>query len=91
MILGETASSTFMLVGSADLTRRDTAGFNLESVVLVEGVHDFTASREAKVHFNRLWANDGGDYTVPYEAFADDSIWRSSVYRMMERTGFAYY
>ncbi len=91
MMIGKTASSTFLVVGSADFTRRDTKGYNIESVVLVEGLKDFTAAKDAGAYYSKIWANDGGDYTVPYDAFADDSIWRSSVYRMMERTGFSYY
>lgn len=91
MILGKTASSTYLIVGGADLTRRDTGGYNIESSVLVEGLSDFSASKDAEIYFNKIWANDGGSYTVPYETFADDTFWRSSVYRMMERTGFAYY
>ena len=91
MMLGKSATSTFLMVGGADLTGRDIGGYNIVSEVMVESTHDFTASKDAEAYFNKMWMNDGGDYTVPYENFADDSIWRSSVYRMMERTGISYY
>ena len=91
MMLGKSASSTFLMVGGADLTSRDIGGYNIATEVLVESSHDFTASRDAQVYFDKMWMNDGGDYTVPYERFADDSFWRSSVYNIMERTGISLY
>jgi hypothetical protein len=91
MILGKTATSTFLMIGGADLTRRDIGGFNLEDEVLVESPREFTASKDALGYFEKIWGNLGGDYTIPYEERVDDTLWKSSVYRMMERTGLSYY
>lgn len=91
LILGKTASSTFLITGGADLTRRDTKGYNIESEILIESQTEFTAAKDAEKYFNKLWANDGGSYTVDYQMFADKTLWRSSVYRMMERTGISLY
>lgn len=91
LIVGRSASSTFLVLGSADLTRKDTAGFNIESVVLVEAPSDFTAAKDATVYFNKIWNNEGGVYTVDYNVRADQTLWKSSVYRIMERTGITLY
>jgi hypothetical protein len=91
LILGRSASSTFMISGGADLTRRDLGGHNLETDVLVESNRDFAAFRDASQYFERLWGNDGNIFTVNYEDFQDDTLWKSSVYRMMERTGISRY
>lgn len=91
MMIGKTASTTFMILGSADLTRRDTEGYDIEGEILLESPHEFTAEKDAKLFFNNAWTNNGGNFTVDYSTYEDNSMWRSSVYRMMERTGLAYY
>lgn len=87
MLLGKTASSTFLMLGSANLTRRNIGGFNLEANVLVEGDKEFTAWRDAHEHFERLWTNEGGVFTTDYETYKDRTLWKFSVYRIMEATG----
>ncbi len=91
VIIGKTASSSFLLTGSADLSKRDLEGYNIESELFIEAVGNFTAYNNAVSYFDTLWTNNGGNYTVDYSEFSDNSSWRSSVYRMMERTGISLY
>ncbi len=91
LIVGKTASSSFLMLGSADLTRRDTQGYNIESVLFVDATADFTAHKDAQNYFEKIWNNSGGAYTVDYQVNKDDTFWKSSLYRMMERTGFSLY
>ncbi len=89
--IGKTASTSILIVGGADVTRRDLRGHNVETVVMASAPKEFGASIDATKYFDRLWNNIDGRYTVDYSAFADDSLWKASIYRMMERAGFSYY
>lgn len=86
-MVGKTASSTFLLLGSADFTRRDIGGYNLEADVLAEKNKEFSAWKDAETYFNRFWNNTDGNFTAPYQQHEDSSLWRSPLSRMMERTG----
>jgi hypothetical protein len=85
-LLGKTATSTFLLLGSADFTRRGSAGYNLVTDVLAEGSKEFPAWVDAEKFFLRYWNNETGQFTTVYEQYRDTTWWKSSLYRMMERT-----
>lgn len=87
LLMGKTATSSFMLVGSANFTRRNIGGYNLEASVSAESDVPFTAWKDAQSHFDRLWSNEGGGYTTDYEVYQDETIWKGSLYRMMEMSG----
>jgi hypothetical protein len=86
-MMGKFATSSMLLVGSANFTRRNIGGYNLEASILVEGDKDFTAWKDAEVYFERLWNNTNGQFTVGYNQYEDVSLWKAPLYRMMERTG----
>jgi hypothetical protein len=87
LFYGKTATSSLLLVSTADFTRRDLDGFNLESAILVTADKAFPAWNDADAYFKALWENRGIAATYNYEKTLDDSVWRGSFYRMMERTG----
>ncbi len=87
LMLTKTASGTALLLGSANFTRRNVGDFNLEADILAEGKKEFTAWKDASAYFNHAWDNTGGQFTTDYNIYQDDTLWKSSVYRMMERTG----
>jgi phosphatidylserine/phosphatidylglycerophosphate/cardiolipin synthase-like enzyme len=80
-----TSSGTTLLGGSANLTRRNLGDYNLEADLLVRASD--TLAAQASDYFERLWANEGGDFSVPYEAYADDSWVKRVFYRLQESTG----
>lgn len=88
LFLGKYASSSFLMLGSANFTRRNVGGYNLEEDILVESGEPFTAWRDARTYFDRIWKNKGGlSFTVDYGVYQDTTIWKSPLYRLMERTG----
>lgn len=87
LFMGRTSSSTFLLLGSANFTRRNLENFNLETSVIAESLTTFPAWDDAKLYFDTLWENNGGKYSVDYGAYQDSTFWKTSLYRMMERTG----
>ena len=38
-------------------------------------------------YFERLWSNHGGHFSVPYEAYTDDSWVKRVIYRLQEFSG----
>lgn len=83
------AGDVEMILGSANFTRRNLDNYNLETSVRLLASADHPAARQAKAFFERVWRNepDGRYYSLPYEAFADESRLRYWQYRIMEATG----
>ena len=80
-----TTSGTTLLGGSANLTRRNLGDYNLEADLLVRA--DDALATEASEYFERLWSNDDGQFSVPYDAYADDSWVKRVIYRLQESSG----
>ena len=87
LFFGSTATTSFMMLGSANFTRRNLGGFNLESDLYAESPVRFGAWNDASKYFEKMWANTGGTYTEDFRMHDDDTLWKSSVYRVMEWTG----
>jgi phosphatidylserine/phosphatidylglycerophosphate/cardiolipin synthase-like enzyme len=78
-----------LICGSANWTRRNIGGYNLEADVYLLNAHRVT--RAFNEYFDRAWNNqDGLSHSVDYEHYAE-SGWRSLLnkltYRFQERTG----
>ena len=91
MILHENMSAeALILLGSANLTRRNLDNFNLETNVLVRTQASSKAFKDAKFHFDLLWYNQPGRvFSVPYEDYASESIVKRGLSRFMEASGFS--
>jgi phosphatidylserine/phosphatidylglycerophosphate/cardiolipin synthase-like enzyme len=79
------------ILGSANLTRRNLEGFNLELDVSVTADRSHSPMTDIRAYLERLWDNRGGTFTVDYEKFADDSFTKALVYRFQEFSGFCSY
>ncbi len=90
MVLHENMSGeAVVLLGSANLTRRNLENFNLETNVLVRTRASSKLYKDARVYFNQLWHNQAGRvFSVPYEDYRDESIVKKCLYRFMEASGF---
>jgi phosphatidylserine/phosphatidylglycerophosphate/cardiolipin synthase-like enzyme len=91
MILHEGMSGEAMiLLGSANLTRRNLENFNLETNVLVRTDASSKVFKDAKFHFDLLWYNQPGRvFSVAYEHYKSESIVKNYLSRFMEATGFS--
>ena len=79
-----------LLLGSANLTRRNLDDFNLETNVLVKGQHSLAAIRDAQVFFRTLWSNgQSRGHTAAYEHYRSESLLKKGLYRFMEASGFS--
>ncbi len=91
MILHENmAAEALILLGSANLTRRNLDNFNLETNALVRTQAAAKVFKDAKFHFDLLWYNQPGRvFSVPYEHYADGSFIKRGLSRFMEASGFS--
>ena len=77
-----------LLLGSANLTRRNLDNFNLETDVLIRASCSSAVLRDARTHFDLLWNNTTEQiFTVPYEHYQDESVVKKYLYRFLEVSG----
>ena len=77
-----------LLLGSANLTRRNLDNYNLEMNVVLTGPPNHQAFLDAATYFQQFWSNTAGrQLTLDFEAFADNHWGRKVLYRIMERFG----
>jgi hypothetical protein len=76
-----------VITGSANYTRRNLGGYNLETNIQVRGPSSALFFDSVDQWFNALWKNEGGAYSLAYEHHAAPSVWRNVVMRFQEFTG----
>ena len=74
-----------ILGGSANLTRRNLRGYNLESEVMIIAPRGSRVAKEVKGYFEMLWHDEM--YALDYSNFTDRSPWRYFRYRFQEWSG----
>lgn len=78
----------FLSTGSANYTRRNLDDFNLEMNVIVRGGSEHPVFGDVREYFEQLWGNTSDrEFTVDYEDYADPSLFRRTLYRVMESSG----
>jgi PLD-like domain len=79
----------WLLVGSANFTRRNLNDFNLEASVAVDAPANSELAGTVAGWFEALWSNRPGasEYTADADVWAEPSQGRYWLYRFMEATG----
>jgi len=77
----------YTTLGSANYTRRNISNYNLEANLAVKIPLNSELANKMKRYFDTVWHNRGGNYTVDYSSYTDDSKLRYWQYRLMEATG----
>ncbi|MFH1764047.1 MAG: phospholipase D family protein [Gemmatimonadota bacterium] len=80
--------SVVIMGGSANLTRRNIDDYNLEADLRFFVPRGAPLAVAATNYFERVFTNKDGDFTVPFEAYRDDSWVKRVLYRLEEFTGF---
>lgn len=84
------ADSIWALLGSANFTRRNLAGYNLEASVALETGIGTALAQDLINYFETLWQNDPlavREFTTDFHTYEDQSFTRYWRYRLMEATG----
>ena len=77
-----------LILGSANLTRRNLNNFNLEANVSITAEPDAPLVKAATDYFDKIWSNrSGNEYTLDYDAYKDGSTWKRIVYLVQEYAG----
>ena len=77
-----------ILLGSANLTRRNLDDFNLETNVLIRAAASSGIFEDAQCNFDLLWSNQPGQvFSVSYDHYRDESPVKKCLYRFMEASG----
>ncbi len=80
-------ASTRLLLGSANFTRRNLDGYNLEANLDVRMPRGSVLDLQIASYMDRIWSNRDGTYTVGYAALHDPSLLRRALARWQEATG----
>jgi phosphatidylserine/phosphatidylglycerophosphate/cardiolipin synthase-like enzyme len=76
-----------VILGSANFTRRNLDGFNLETSVLLDLPRAGKISSQLNTWFERIWNNEGAEFTLPLEAYLDLSSAHELQSKLQEKTG----
>ncbi|HSY09135.1 MAG TPA: phospholipase D-like domain-containing protein [Steroidobacteraceae bacterium] len=86
------AARFWATLGSADLTRRNLADYDLNANVAVETVRGAPLALQMSDYFDTLWSNrasGGVEYSADFGVYAEPSQARYWLYRLMDWTGLA--
>jgi hypothetical protein len=84
------AERSWLMIGTADLSRRDLDDFNLAAAFIAELPSAAPASNDALTWFDTLWYNrapGGTEYTSDVDVYADASQLDYLQYRLLEASG----
>jgi phosphatidylserine/phosphatidylglycerophosphate/cardiolipin synthase-like enzyme len=90
MIYG--ASHLWATLGSADLTRRNLANYDLNANVAIDTAAGTPLALQMRDYFETLWSNralQGVEYSADFGVYADSSQAHYWLYRLMDWTGIA--
>ena len=91
-ILTESREAVELIIGSANLTRRNITNRNLETNLRLVGAGEEAVLRDAADFFHEQWENrDGRRFSTEYDTFADPSRIRTIWYHVGEFTGMSHY
>jgi HKD family nuclease len=65
--------------GSANLTTRNLDDLNLETNLDVSAPPDSRIARQVLQYFDRLWNNEGAEFTLDCSAYEDKTVWLKRV------------
>ncbi len=83
----EKEGKTVVILGSANYTRRNIGGFNLETDAEIIMDASDERAKEINTYFDRIWNNEDGEYTLPIEAYYEDGFFMGILWKIQEATG----
>ncbi|PYZ97421.1 phospholipase [Alteribacter lacisalsi] len=87
MVLVDRGEEAAVIAGSANFTRRNLDDLNLETNVKITGGENSETLADVRAYFDRLWFNEGAEYTHDYNAYKDSARTSRWLYRFQEWSG----
>ena len=75
------------ILGSGNFTRRNLDNYNLETDVAMEMERNSPTHVAVENYFRRIWTNEDGEYTLPFEAYKDERFFIRPLWKFQEATG----
>ena len=89
LVVVNQGESMTVMGGSANLTRRNIDNYNLEADLRFRVPADSPMALAVSEYFERLFTNEGGEFTLPVEAYWHQGLMKRILYRFQELTGFS--
>ncbi|TDL99022.1 hypothetical protein ERX27_00845 [Macrococcus brunensis] len=87
LIEDDQQQTSTLFVGSANLTRRNIADYNMETDVILSGKSSLPVFKELDTDFDAKWNNEYAHVTDSYDVKKEASFWKTVLYRLQELTG----
>lgn len=87
LIVIENSNIATIIGGSANFTVRNIGDYNLETNLKIVANKDSEITKEVIEYFDRIWENQGGDYTVDFSKYQEDNFLKNMIYRFQEWSG----
>lgn len=88
LLLITKGESATLMQGSANFTKRNLDDYNLETDTVMSGDVQENIFTDARQFFDMQWNNENEkSYSVSYDVYDDDSLYRTLVYRFKESSG----
>ncbi len=81
------SNETKVILGSANFTRRNLMGYNLETDVEIVVSKDHELSKELEEYFSRIWNNEAGEYTLPLSSYYENRKFMELLWKFQEFIG----
>ncbi|MEK4003980.1 phospholipase D family protein [Paenibacillus sp. FSL H3-0333] len=89
MFIAKASGDSTLLGGSTNFTARNLDDYNLENDLYVSVPREQPLYAEVEGYFNRLWNNEGAQYSLPLTEYQSDVTWLKYIlYRIQTRLGF---
>lgn len=81
------SKTSTLILGSANLTRRNVGDYNMETDVIISGRSNLPVFHRLNQEFSEMWNNEQAYVTDDYEVRKDPSFIKDVIYRVQEFTG----
>ena len=88
-IIGNKGDEMVVIGGSANFTKRNIQGYNMETDLMLEAPRENEISLKLNNYFDDMWGNISAEYTLSYDEKAEESYLKYFLYRFQEFTGWS--
>ncbi|WP_235847685.1 phospholipase D family protein [Paenibacillus tuaregi] len=92
LYIAKAQGPSVILGGSANFTSRNLDDLNLENDLWISAPRGSQLTRSLDQYFERIWYNQGADYSLDYSAYHEKAVWFKDVlFRLQKALGFTTY